>query len=654
MTSYSANVRSREGAWCPNGLDMKDCELMLLGDSMLRYISEHIPERVGGFVPGVYFRSGAKVDDLFEDHSAQEFISKKTRACIIHIGTNDLKTPSSCVSRTVDSLKDLLGQVQNKSPECEIFISSIIPRSRNHWNKSPFRIVAQQVAQINCKISEFNQIVSKFCTTNSHLHFVDHDKEFWPEGQSVSGHLLARDGLHLSSSGVSTVAKTLLNTVETFQFLRSKDETSQFQASEPLSSVVDQSKPCNLTNEENAPPVGSDVDVEYPPLPHPVGKGSTASPYSPADPALVVTRADLIKISPWAAMLHRVSQRKQNLVTSSGRSKCGRLSKKKYFSAYQSSKKVVSAVRSRPRVVVSNAEKTVTTRNRFAVLAVDEEISSPSCVSSNDSHSRVSVARAPVAKVSRSCAKSSRYSNLHAASNRRSVSTSAPISSASHVSTQTTTSSHVCAPTSSIPQVFAPISSISQASTQTTTSSHVSPSSNSHVSAPTSTSQVSTQTTASSCVSAPISSNPHVSTSTSSTLHVSPTSSTSHVSAATSSTSRVPVPTSSHVSTYNSSIATYFDEEWILHDSIPFTLVSHGLYQRKSTSKNMCCDLEIFYSENMFSTLIHEELDENFLNDEMASKHGLCGTKTKQKKEYSKKRYFEVKVFGRDTNIVST
>ncbi len=79
---------------------MSECEVLFLGDSMFRYLSEHLSEQVSDFVPGVYFRSGAKVEDLFGDQNAQELISKKTRACVIHIGTNDLKSPSSSVLET--------------------------------------------------------------------------------------------------------------------------------------------------------------------------------------------------------------------------------------------------------------------------------------------------------------------------------------------------------------------------------------------------------------------------------------------------------------------------------------------------------------------------------------------------------------------------
>ena len=63
MPRSRSNVQARyyEGAWCPVGQKMSDCEVMFLGDSMFRYMAEQIPAQVHSFVPGVYFRSGAKV-----------------------------------------------------------------------------------------------------------------------------------------------------------------------------------------------------------------------------------------------------------------------------------------------------------------------------------------------------------------------------------------------------------------------------------------------------------------------------------------------------------------------------------------------------------------------------------------------------------------
>ena len=95
---------------------------------MFRYMAEQIPAEVQSFVPGVYFRSGVKVEDLYEAH--HEFVSQKTRACVIHFGTNCLKHPKISATKVFDLYKDVLAAVREESPECEIFISAVIPKLR--------------------------------------------------------------------------------------------------------------------------------------------------------------------------------------------------------------------------------------------------------------------------------------------------------------------------------------------------------------------------------------------------------------------------------------------------------------------------------------------------------------------------------------------
>ena len=81
-------------------------------------MSQHIPSSVDELVPAVYFRSGAKVEDLFRG-SAWDMISQKTQVCVVHVGTNDLKDPVSSVFNVLEIFKVLAGI---QSPEMEIFI----------------------------------------------------------------------------------------------------------------------------------------------------------------------------------------------------------------------------------------------------------------------------------------------------------------------------------------------------------------------------------------------------------------------------------------------------------------------------------------------------------------------------------------------------
>ena len=288
-----------EGAWCPPGHKLSDCELVFIGDSLFRYLAQQIPSQINDIVPAVYFRSGAKVEDLFGGH-VSNMISQKTRVCVVHVGTNDLKDSSKSVPTVLEQFKVMLVDLHKTKPEFEIFISSILPRGLNLWERNAsFPIMSQRTEQLNRKVAKFNQLLWEFTLTQSYLHFVNNDVEFWPSGQGVQAHLLAQDGLHMSKKGVCTLAETLVSEVEAFQ-LNARSQ-SLFRETE--------SQVCSLEHQD-----------DYPPLPQSVCVGGTDSPYVISDPSLIVTKTDLCKVSAWA-MLQRVSQRKQKVSTTVGKTK---------------------------------------------------------------------------------------------------------------------------------------------------------------------------------------------------------------------------------------------------------------------------------------------------------------------------------------------
>ena len=135
---YSSQFRRQrfsEGAWCPADQKMSDCQVLFVGDSQFRYLSEHIPDKVNNFVPSVYFRSGAKVDDLFQDLSALD-VSQKTRACVIHVGTNNLKVPTVTAPQVLADFQYVLADLVEMIPDSEIFISSVLPRCVDQWDNT--------------------------------------------------------------------------------------------------------------------------------------------------------------------------------------------------------------------------------------------------------------------------------------------------------------------------------------------------------------------------------------------------------------------------------------------------------------------------------------------------------------------------------------
>ena len=378
-----SSLVARDAWFTPSLTGDRECDVIFLGDSQFRYLAEHITKANPKFVPGVYFRSGAKVEDLSGDHIAQLF-SQKTRACVIHVGTNNLKSLGSSPSAVFLKLRSVLADIAIQNPKCEIFISSVIPRYVDRWDDiSDMSTQHHKVKAINLSIKQYNDLVGTLCKANAHLHFVNHDNVFQPNGKGVQSNLLARDGLHLSKQGIASVAKALLCCLETFEFHKNKAEAFQ---SNSTPSHKDHSDSTAQVVVDSHAPLGS---LDYPPLPAPKRKVGTKSPYQPADPSLVITKADLCKTSPWAAMLNRVtSHKKSNQPKPIGTVDCVRLPKVTKPATSAPSCPSVRIVRHKSYVKVK-AESSIRCTNRFALLTVEDD--SFDTVTANTCRSNTSV-----------------------------------------------------------------------------------------------------------------------------------------------------------------------------------------------------------------------------------------------------------------------
>lgn len=211
-TAFCRSRASREGAWCPNGVTMTESEILFIGDSMFRYLHQHLPIRVNDLTPAVYFLSGGKTGDLFQGDHAGGFVSQKTRACVIHVGTNDLKTTP--VVKVFESYRKVLADICEDS-ECEIFVSSVIPRCVDQYVSKPSTGMTQQLTELNEDISYLNEMLKALCELNNRLHFLCHDHLFWSTDGVVQSHLLARDGLHFSREGIKAVTRNLVTSQQT-------------------------------------------------------------------------------------------------------------------------------------------------------------------------------------------------------------------------------------------------------------------------------------------------------------------------------------------------------------------------------------------------------------------------------------------------------
>jgi len=193
------------GFWVPQGCREEAVQILYIGDSMFRWMSEMVPARVCGKVPGVVFQSGKKVDEVFPFVEASLGHSE---VVVLHVGANDIKSGRS-VYTCLANFKKLVTQVENLSPHIKIVISAVVLRAANQHQNCYFQEKdPSYISGLNQKISELNHCLKLFCNANPHLEFIDHARN-----QNICREFLAQDGLHFSRKGVSMAAQNIYNTL---------------------------------------------------------------------------------------------------------------------------------------------------------------------------------------------------------------------------------------------------------------------------------------------------------------------------------------------------------------------------------------------------------------------------------------------------------
>jgi uncharacterized protein YdhG (YjbR/CyaY superfamily) len=120
---------------------------------------------------------------------AEEIISNsvftKPRTLIFHCGTNDLDN-SDENSKVCSDLLKIIDQIKAKYPECQIILSSLLPRMDNQQPR----------------INKINQNIKEECSKKSNVHFVSHNSVF-------ASHQHFYDSKHLNDYGIKIFAKDL-------------------------------------------------------------------------------------------------------------------------------------------------------------------------------------------------------------------------------------------------------------------------------------------------------------------------------------------------------------------------------------------------------------------------------------------------------------
>lgn len=118
-------------------------------------------------------------------------VRKQPNRIIVHAGTNDLKHLSA--KRIAEGIANLGTQIKEDSPETNIVISSILPRSDD--------------PKLSSKATEANKLIKAVCSKNTWA-FIDH--------KTVNSSCLNSRGLHLNRKGTSVVAKNISNYIKSY------------------------------------------------------------------------------------------------------------------------------------------------------------------------------------------------------------------------------------------------------------------------------------------------------------------------------------------------------------------------------------------------------------------------------------------------------
>ena len=157
---------------------------VIVGDSMLNSIVEEKLCGQGRLIKVKRF-PGSTVDDL--SHHIIPIIRKKPTNMIIHTGTND--APSSTSREIQDNLLKLKALVNEKLPQCKVWLST--PTLRTDNGKATLTV---------------SQLVNHLLNLN--IDVIDN--------RNIKNRHLSRKGLHLNDSGSKLLARNFLEKIKLF------------------------------------------------------------------------------------------------------------------------------------------------------------------------------------------------------------------------------------------------------------------------------------------------------------------------------------------------------------------------------------------------------------------------------------------------------
>ena len=169
------NITTEKGQWPKNAT-------LIVGDSIINGVLEEGLCRGGRNVKVRNF-SGVTVDDL--NHHIILLLQKKSSHIIVHAGTNNAYHSTS--REILNKLLNFKSLIQEKLPDCKVFISTPTQHSDNGKATLTVNQLTKHLLQINIDIADNRNIISKH---------------------------LSRIGLHLNQSGSRRLAINFLERIK--------------------------------------------------------------------------------------------------------------------------------------------------------------------------------------------------------------------------------------------------------------------------------------------------------------------------------------------------------------------------------------------------------------------------------------------------------
>ncbi|CAL1279515.1 unnamed protein product, partial [Larinioides sclopetarius] len=166
---------------------------LLIGDSMIKYLKEHLSDNSFDFDLDIISYPGATIESLARKFSA-------LKSCydwvLVHVGTNNASLDS--VEVILQKYRSLANTILLYNPDASIIFSSIVPRGFNLFQED-YRKTAFHLKDLNKKIVEINDALKKLCFDQEAFFFCSCSNTSW------DGYL-GRDGLHPNKRGNALLA----------------------------------------------------------------------------------------------------------------------------------------------------------------------------------------------------------------------------------------------------------------------------------------------------------------------------------------------------------------------------------------------------------------------------------------------------------------